>query len=170
VSDFVRDKDAVISCCMIAEAAVFAKEQGLSLFDLLIGIYHEFGFYYESLLSVTKQGKSGSEEIKKMMEKFRNNPPKSINNSEVVMIKDYLLQQQYGISANEIIPIDLPKSDVLQFFTSDGSKITVRPSGTEPKIKFYFGIIAELPDGAHYEEAEQKCKGKIDNIKAGLGL
>ncbi|HNW89844.1 MAG TPA: phospho-sugar mutase [Bacteroidales bacterium] len=170
VSDFVRDKDAVISCSMIAETLVYAQAQGKTLYSLLMEIYKEFGFYYESLLSVTKKGKSGAEEIKQMMEKFRENPPKTINNSEIILIKDYLLQQQYGISTNEIIPIDLPKSDVLQFFTKDGSKITVRPSGTEPKIKFYFGIKTELADSSLYEEAEQKCRQKIDDIKADLGL
>ncbi len=170
VSDFVRDKDAVISCSMIVETLVYAGAQGKTLYSLLMEIYKEFGFYYESLLSVTKKGKSGAEEIKQMMEKFRENPPKTINNSEIILIKDYLLQQQYGISTNEIIPIDLPKSDVLQFFTKDGSKITVRPSGTEPKIKFYFGIKTELADSSLYEEAEQKCRQKIDDIKADLGL
>lgn len=170
VSDFVRDKDAVIACCMIAECLIFAKSNGKTLFEMLMDIYKEYGFYYESLLSVTKKGKSGAEEIKMMMEKFRSNPPKSINNSEVVLIKDYFLQQEYGITTNEIIPIDLPKSDVLQFFTQDGSKITIRPSGTEPKIKFYFGIKTELADSSRYEETETKCKQKIDEIKTALGL
>ncbi len=170
VSDFVRDKDAVISCCMIAEAAVFAKEQGISLYDMLLGIYKEFGFYYESLLSVTKKGKSGAEEIKQMMENFRQNPPQKINDSEVVVIKDYLLQQEYSLSTSAITPIELPKSDVLQFFTKDGSKITVRPSGTEPKIKFYFGIKSSLSNNEHFEEAEQSCREKINKIKSDLGL
>ncbi len=170
VSDFVRDKDAVIACCMIAECLIYAKSNGKTLFEMLMDIYKEYGFYYESLLSVTKKGKSGAEEIKMMMEKFRSNPPKSINNSEVVLIKDYFLQQEYGITTNEIIPIDLPKSDVLQFFTQDGSKITIRPSGTEPKIKFYFGIKTELADSSRYEETETKCKQKIDEIKTALGL
>jgi len=170
VSDFVRDKDAVISCCLIAETAVFAREQGISLFDLLLSIYKEFGFYYESLLSVTKKGKSGADEIKLMMDNYRKNPPLKINNSEVVVIKDYLLQQEYSLPNSAITPIDLPKSDVLQFFTKDGSKITVRPSGTEPKIKFYFGLKTELSDIALFEETEEACKEKINNIKADLGL
>ncbi|HOY32642.1 MAG TPA: phospho-sugar mutase [Bacteroidales bacterium] len=170
VSDFVRDKDAVISCSMIAETLVYAKAQGKTLYSLLMEIYNEFGFYYESLLSVTKKGKSGAEEIKQMMKDFRENPPKTINNSDVILIKDYLLQQQHVISTNEIIPIDLPKSDVLQFFTKDGSKITVRPSGTEPKIKFYFGIKTELADCSLYDEAERQCKEKITAIKSALGL
>jgi phosphoglucomutase len=170
VSDFVRDKDAVISCCMIAETAVFAKEQGISLYELLLSIYKEFGFYYESLLSVTKKGKSGADEIKQMMENFRKNPPLQINNSEVVVIKDYLLQQEFSIPTSAITPIDLPKSDVLQFFTKDGSKITVRPSGTEPKIKFYFGLKTGLNDISLFDETELKCREKINNIKADLGL
>lgn len=170
VSDFVRDKDAVISCCMIAEAAVFAKEQGISLFELLLGIYKEFGFYYESLLSVTKTGKSGADEIKQMMENFRQSPPQKINNSEVVAIKDYLLQEEYSLPTSAITPIDLPKSDVLQFFTKDGSKITVRPSGTEPKIKFYFGLKTGFSDISLFEDTEAACKEKINNIKADLGL
>jgi len=170
VSDFVRDKDAVISCCMIAEAAVFAKEQGISLFDLLLGIYKEFGFYYESLLSITKTGKSGADEIKQMMENFRQNPPQMINNSEVVAVKDYLLQQEYSLTTSAITPIDLPKSDVLQFFTKDSSKITVRPSGTEPKIKFYFGIKCTFGGNEHYDKAEQSCRERINKIKTDLGL
>lgn len=170
VSDFVRDKDAVISCCMIAEAMVYAKDQHKTLFSLLMEIYEEFGFYYESLLSITKKGKSGAEEIKLMMDNFREKPPKAINNYDVISIKDYLLQKEYLLTTNEYIPIDLPKSDVLQFFTKDGSKITIRPSGTEPKIKFYFGIKTELNDVSCYDETEKSCKEKIDNIKADLGL
>lgn len=170
VGDFVRDKDAVISCCMIAETAVFAREQGLSLFDMLLNIYKEFGLYYENLLSITKKGKSGADEIKQMMDNFRSNPPKTINNSKVVLIKDYLLQQETDFSITEIKTIDLPKSDVLQFFTQDGSKITVRPSGTEPKIKFYFGIKTELKDISLFDETEEQSKDRINNIKADLGL
>jgi len=170
VGDFVRDKDAVIACCLIAETMIYAKALGKTLYELLMDIYKEYGFYYESLLSVTKKGKSGAEEIKMMMEKFRSNPPKSINNSEVILIKDYLLQQQYSDITGNLEPINLPKSDVLQFFTEDGSKITVRPSGTEPKIKFYFGIKTQLPDSSLYDETEKKCRHKIDEIITALGL
>ena len=170
VSDFVRDKDAVISCCMIAEAAVYAKEQGITLYKLLLEIYKEFGLYYESLLSITKKGKSGADEIKQMMENFRTNPPKTINNSKVIHVKDYKLQQDINMMNSTVSPIDLPKSDVLQFFTDDGSKITIRPSGTEPKIKFYFGIKSELKTSAEFEKAENLCKEKIEGIKADLAL
>jgi len=170
VSDFVRDKDAVISCCMIAETAIFAKELGMSLYTLLLRIYKEYGLYYESLLSITKKGKSGADEIKHMMEDFRSNPPQTINNSKVTTIKDYKLQKEILMADKSEKPIRLPKSDVLQFFTDDGSKITVRPSGTEPKIKFYFGIRAQLNNVAEFEKIEQQCKDKIESIKADLKL
>ena len=170
VSDFVRDKDAVISCCMIAEAAVYAKEQGITLYKLLLEIYKEFGLYYESLLSITKKGKSGADEIKQMMENFRTNPPKTIDNSKVIVVKDYKLQKNINMLNNTVSPIDLPKSDVLQFFTEDGSKITIRPSGTEPKIKFYFGIKSALKTAAEFEKTENRCKEKIEAIKTDLAL
>jgi phosphoglucomutase len=169
VDDFVRDKDAVISCCLIAEAAVYAREQGISFYELLLKIYKEFGLYYESLLPITKKGISGADEIKQMMNDFRNNPPKTIDGSEVVLIKDYLLQKTVT-ACGETSPIELPKSDVLQFFTADGSKITVRPSGTEPKIKFYFGIKTVINDVLLFDETEQRCKEKINSIKADLSL
>jgi phosphoglucomutase len=170
VGDFVRDKDAVISCCMIAETALYAKEKGLSLYTLLMEIYKEFGMYYESLLSITKKGKSGADEIKQMMENFRFNSPKSINNSKVILIKDYLLLKEINMSDFSVKPINLPKSDVLQFFTEDGSKITVRPSGTEPKIKFYFGIKTQLGNVSDFKRTGKECQKKIERIKVGLAI
>ena len=170
VSDFVRDKDAVISCCMIAETAIYAKERGLSLYSLLLQIYREFGMYYESLLSITKKGKSGADEIKQMMAGFRNNPPQSINHSKLITIKDYQLQKEITMADRSEKAITMPKSDVLQFFTEDGSKITVRPSGTEPKIKFYFGIKAELKNVEDFERTEEACRDKIEKIKLDLAL
>ena len=170
VGDFVRDKDAVSSCCMIAEIAIYAKAQGMTLYSLLLEIYKEFGMYYESLVSITKKGKSGADEIKQMMENLRANPPKVINDSKVTLIKDYKLQKEFNTLYLTTKPIDLPKSDVLQFFTEDGSKITVRPSGTEPKIKFYFGIKAQLNNVADFEKTEQDCKDKIEKIKVALAL
>ncbi len=170
VSDFVRDKDAVISCCMIAETAIYAKERGMTLYSLLLEIYKEFGMYYESLLSITKKGKSGADEIKQMMADFRSNPPQSINHSKVITIKDYQLQKEINMSDRSEKAIKMPQSDVLQFFTEDGSKITVRPSGTEPKIKFYFGIKAELKDVADFEKTEAECRDKIEKIKLDLAL
>lgn len=170
VGDFVRDKDAVISCCLIAEAAVYAKSRGMSFFSWLLNIYGKFGMYYEGLVSVTRKGKSGAEEIKAMMDGFRKQPPVAFDGSPVVMIRDYKLQQEYNIINGARTVIDLPVSDVLQFFTEDGSKITVRPSGTEPKIKFYFGIKTELPLPSDFREKEEVCRQKIARISKGLNL
>ncbi len=160
IGDFVRDKDAVISCCIIAEAAAYAAQQGKTLLGLLKDIYVEFGFYKEKLISVEKKGISGLEEIKKLMENYRENPPQTINGSKVILIKDYLQSSiQHPASS-----IQLPKSDVLQFFLEDGSKISVRPSGTEPKIKYYFGVKAELKDSSQYSEVSNQLDAKIDSI------
>ncbi len=167
--DFIRDKDAVMACALIPETAAWAKENGKSLYDLLIDIYLEFGFYKESLISIVRKGKSGAEEIQQMMDNFRNNPPEKINNSKVITIKDY--QSSVAIKpGGEKEIIDLPKSNVLQFFTEDGSKISVRPSGTEPKIKFYFGVKGKLTDKSEFESVNQKLENKIKNIQKELGI
>ncbi|HEY0898705.1 MAG TPA: phospho-sugar mutase, partial [Sphingobacteriaceae bacterium] len=137
VGELVRDKDAVISCAFIAEMTAFYKDKGSSLFEAMIEMYQQYGFYKEKLVSITKKGKSGAEEIKSMMERFRNNPPATLGGSKVVRLKDYQLQKQTDLADGSITPIDLPKSDVLQFVLEDGSIISARPSGTEPKIKFY---------------------------------
>ncbi len=167
--DFVRDKDAVIACCLIAEMTAFYANQGKSLYQMLLEIYHEYGFYKEDLLSLTKQGKSGAEEIAAMMVNYRNNPPKEIGGQKVVLMKDIQAGIAYHLDKGTQEPIALPKSNVLQFFTADGSKITVRPSGTEPKIKFYFGVIGQLPDVQQYDEAnaalQTKIKGIIEEMK-----
>ena len=162
--DFVRDKDAVIACCLIAEMAAFYANQGKSLYQMLLEIYHEYGFYKEDLLSLTKQGKSGAEEIAAMMVNYRNNPPKEIGGQKVVLMKDIQAGIAYHLDKGTQEPIVLPKSNVLQFFTADGSKITVRPSGTEPKIKFYFGVVGQLPDVAKYDEANAAMQAKIKGI------
>ncbi|HEX2935996.1 MAG TPA: phospho-sugar mutase [Bacteroidales bacterium] len=168
--EFVRDKDAVMSCALIAEAAAWAKDQNLSMYDLLLDIYLKFGFYKESLLSVTKKGKAGAEEIAQMMEAFRKNPPKTLAGSEVIMLKDYQYQKSYNLTDNSSTAIDLPKSNVLQFITKDGSKVSVRPSGTEPKIKFYFGVKEKLNAASEFEVVLQKANNKIDKIIAELNL
>ncbi len=170
VGDFVRDKDAVISCCMIAEMAAWAAEAGKTFYDILIDLYAEYGFYKEDLLSLTKKGKSGAEEIQQMMADYRHQAPTAINGSKVVMIKDYKLQTAKNCINNTIEVIDLPKSNVLQFFTEDGSKITVRPSGTEPKIKFYFGVKDELKSKSDFEAVNQKLEAKIKAIIADMKL
>ncbi len=162
--DFVRDKDAVIACCLIAEMTAFYANQGKSLYQMLLEIYHEYGFYKEDLLSLTKQGKSGAEEIAAMMVNYRNNPPKEIGGQKVVLMKDIQAGIAYHLDKGTQETIALPKSNVLQFFTADGSKITVRPSGTEPKIKFYFGVIGQLPDVQQYDEANAALQTKIKGI------
>ena len=170
IGDFVRDKDAVSACALIAETAAWAADHGKTLFDLLIDIYLEYDFYKEKLISVVRKGKSGAEEIQKIMEKFRNNPPVSINNSEVVSIKDYLIQKEKNLITGEEKQITLPKSNVLQFFLKDGSKISMRPSGTEPKIKFYFSVKEKLDDKNKFDEVNNQLDKKIESIIKSLGI
>ncbi len=170
VSDFVRDKDAVISCSMIAEAAAWVNEQGIGLLELLATIYQEYGYFKEKLVSVVRKGKSGAEEIQQMMTDFRANPPKSLAGSEIVMIKDYQSSVSKNIETGEETVIDLPKSNVLQFFTKDGSKVSVRPSGTEPKIKFYFGVKGELKNKEDFDKVGKELEAKIDRIVQDLNL
>ena len=168
--EFVRDKDAVMACSLIAEAADWAKDQGKMLYDVLLDIYVEFGFYKESLLNITKKGKSGAEEIQAMMAGYRQNPPMVINGSKVVLIKDYKEQVTKDFAKGTTTKLDMSKSDVLQFFTEDGSKISIRPSGTEPKIKFYFGIKEALCCKEKYAEVNQKLDDKLNNIIKSLNL
>jgi phosphoglucomutase len=170
IGDFVRDKDAITSCAMIAEVAAWAANKRKTIFDLLLDIYIEFGFYKESLLSVTKKGKSGAEEIQKMMDDFRSKPPKKINNSEVVSIKDYSKSTELNLKTGKEKKIDLPKSNVLQFFTADGTKISMRPSGTEPKIKFYFGVKDKLKTKGDYDKVNKKLSEKIEAVIKDLKL
>lgn len=144
--DFVRDKDAVIATSLFAEAAAWAAEQGKTLYQVLKDIYREFGLYKEKLVSLTKKGITGTEEIKAMMERLRNTPPTEIAGSKIVEIRDYKKQESKNICNGETAPISLPASDVLQFFTADGTKVSARPSGTEPKIKFYFSVKGEIGD------------------------
>lgn len=168
--DFVRDKDAISSCCMLAETAAWAKEQGLTMYELLIDIYARYGFYLEDLISVTKKGKSGAEEIQKMMDNFRKNPPDEINGLKVVAVKDYKQQIERNLITGKQYPIELPKSDVLQFFLEGGSKITVRPSGTEPKIKFYFGVKSPLSDKSRFQEVNRAMRKRLEGMIDAMGL
>ncbi len=170
IGDFVRDKDAVSACSMIAEIAAWAADQGKTFFDVLVDLYREFGFYKEGLLSVVRKGKSGAEEIQQMMRDYRSNPPKSIDGSEVVCIKDYQLHESTDMRTGKKEHLDLPTSNVLQFFTADGNKVTVRPSGTEPKIKFYFGVKGELKDKADFDAANRALDAKIESIKKSMNL
>ncbi len=170
VGDFVRDKDAVTSCCVFAECAAWAKEKGMSLYELMIDIYLEYGLYKEKLVNVVRKGISGQAEIKSMMENYRNHPPQQIAGTPVVAIKDYLLRKTTDLKTNTQSPIMLPQSDVLQFLLEDGSIISVRPSGTEPKIKFYFSIKKELPDRSKFVETDQWLEKRIGEIIADMGL
>jgi phosphoglucomutase len=170
VGDFVRDKDSVSSCCMIAEMAATCYNEGKTLFDLLADIYRQYGFYKEDLLSITKKGISGKEEINAMMEKFRTNPPKEINGSPVIKINDFKLRKSHDLLKGSESALTLPVSDVLQFFTADGSKITVRPSGTEPKIKFYFGVKEAFGANDDFEQTSERLSAKIQNIIHAMGL
>ncbi len=168
--EFVRDKDAVMSCALIAEATAWAKGNGKSLYDQLIDIYLEYGFYLERLVNIVKKGKSGAEEIRKMMDDLRNAPPETINNSPVMLIHDFQIQTTYDLLSHLRYQITLPKSNVLQFILQDGSKISVRPSGTEPKIKFYFSVKGELKNRANFEKVKGLLEKKIDNIILSLGI
>lgn len=170
IGDFVRDKDAVISCCIIAEIAAWCKENGKSLIDTLYDIYSEFGFYKEFLLSLTKKGISGNQEIENMMKDYRNNPPKTINGKKVTMIKDYLSLKSYNIEKQNEEDILLPKSNVLQFFLEDNTKITVRPSGTEPKIKFYFSVKIPINSKDEISSASNQADITINNIIKEMNL
>ena len=168
--EFVRDKDAVMSCALIAEAAAWAKDQGKSLFDILVDIYCQYGFYKESLVNVVRKGKEGAEEIQKMMEEYRNNPPAEISGSKVAMIHDYLIKKSSDKIKGTVNPISLPTSNVLQFLLEDGTKISVRPSGTEPKIKFYFSVVEKLNNSKDFGKVDQILDVKIEKIKKDMKL
>jgi phosphoglucomutase len=164
IGDLVRDKDAVVSCAFIAEMTAFYKDKGSSLYQAMIEMYVNYGMYKEDLVSITKKGKTGAEEIKAMMEKFRNNPPAKLGGSEVVTLKDYELNKETDIKAGTNKELGFPKSDVLQFITADGSIISARPSGTEPKIKFYCSVNTPLASVADFDETEAKLTEKIKTI------
>ncbi|MFD2871251.1 phospho-sugar mutase [Mucilaginibacter ximonensis] len=170
VGELVRDKDAVVSAAFIAEMTAFYKDKGSSLFEAMIDMYLQYGFYKEKLISITKKGKTGAEEIKAMMEKFRTNPPATLGGSKVVTVKDYERRIETDLSSNTTSPIELPVSDVLQFITADGSIISARPSGTEPKIKFYCSVNGKLASKEDYKQVDAELDAKIDNIIKDLGV
>ena len=168
--DFVRDKDAVSACSLLAEICAYAKDQGKTLYELLMDIYLEYGFSKEFTINVVKPGKSGADEIRAMMEKFRSNPPKEIAGSKVVIAKDYKTLEQ--TDANGVVTkLHMPEtSNVLQWFCEDGTKVSVRPSGTEPKIKFYLEVKGEMKCAGCYERCTKEADEKIEEIKKSLGL
>ncbi len=170
ISDFVRDKDAIASCAMIAEMAAYAKDKEQSLFDFMLEMYDAFGLYKEKLISITKKGKSGAEEIQEMMLNLRNNPPKSLNGSALVKTIDYQSSVEKNLISNATNSINFPASNVLQFFTEDGCKISARPSGTEPKIKFYFSVNKSLSGIENYDQDVAELDQKIDAIIEELNL
>ena len=168
--DFVRDKDAVSACCLIAEIAAWAKDNGKTLYELLKDIYVEYGFSKEKGISVVKPGKSGADEIKQMMVNFRNNPPKEMAGSKIILWKDFQTLKQTDASGN-VTDLDMPDtSNVLQYFTEDGSKVSIRPSGTEPKIKFYIEVKGEMGCRNCYDGANADADEKIKAVMASLGV
>lgn len=162
--DYVRDKDGVASCALIAETAAWAADHGKSLWQLLLDIYAEYGLFREKLVNVVRKGAEGAAEIKSMMEGYRNNPPKEIAGSRVVMVNDYLAQASTDLATGKKTPLLLEKSNVLQFFLADGTKISVRPSGTEPKIKFYFSASTRMDDVSSFERLWKELDQRIDGV------
>jgi len=168
--DFVRDKDAVMSCALIAETAAWARENGKSLYELLLDIYIEFGFYHEELTSTYKTGKEGAELIARMMENFRESPPRKLAGSRVMLVHDYLESSTTDRITGKKTPIELPKSNVLQYITEDHTKVSIRPSGTEPKIKFYFSVKGSLKEKGQYPKARKQMENRIAQVKKELGI
>lgn len=168
--DFVRDKDAVTACSLIAEAAAWTKEHGKSIYETLIDIYIQYGLFHDRMVSITKKGKTGAEEIEQMMVMFRASPPKKIDNSQLVCIKDYMAGTVIDVKSGNVQTTGLPKSNVLQFIFDDETIVTARPSGTEPKIKFYIGVRADLHSAAEYETVVKQLDSKMDKIIAELNI
>ena len=168
VGELVRDKDAVISCAFIAEMTAYYKDKGSSLYEAMLDMYQKYGFYKEKLVSLTMKGKSGAEEIKAMMERFRTNTPASLGGSKVVTLKDYELGKETDVVSGSSKKLDYPKSDVLQFITEDGCIISARPSGTEPKIKFYCSVKTSLANKSEFAIKSKEQDEKIEKIMADL--
>jgi phosphoglucomutase len=170
IGNQIRDKDAISAVALMCEMAAFEKSQGKSLFDKMIELYLQYGFYYETLISITKKGMNGQKEIADMMEGYRNNPPAVINNSTVITLLDYQLQKGTNLQTGATWPISLPKSNVLQFITADGSKISARPSGTEPKIKFYFSVKTTLASKEEFDAKQLDLENRIKGIIKSMQL
>ncbi len=170
IGDKIRDKDGVSAVALLCEMAAYEKEKGRTLYEKIIDMYVQYGFYKEHLISITKKGMDGQQQIAAMMESYRSNPPKSINGSPVVKVLDYELSKHSNLQTGEEWTIDLPKSNVLQFILEDGSSISARPSGTEPKIKFYFSVNTNLDSAADYEKKNKELDEKIKAIIADMKL
>ncbi|MFN4006970.1 MAG: phospho-sugar mutase [Chitinophagaceae bacterium] len=170
IGDKVRDKDSISAVALLCEMAAYEKANGRSLYDKLIDLYIQYGFYWEELISITKKGMNGQQEIAEMMEGYRNNPPAEINGSKVVTLLDYQLQVGKNLLTGESYKLALPKSNVLQFITADGSKISARPSGTEPKIKFYFSVNAPLANKNDFDTVYAQLQARIAGIISSMHL
>jgi phosphoglucomutase len=168
VGDFVRDKDAVSACAFFAAMAANSKEESKSMYDWLIDMYVEFGFYKEHLMNLTKKGQQGEQEIKAMMEKFRNNPPSEIVGRRVVKLLDYKSLEETNLLTGKRTKLDFPVSDVLQFYLDDGTKVSVRPSGTEPKIKFYIAVNTQLSSREKFEQTDKELEERVRAIESYL--
>ena len=169
--DFVRDKDSCGSILLACEIAAWCKAQGSSVFQYMIEIYKDLGLYQEALVNVVRKGREGAEEIKKMMSDFRNNPVKVLAGSKVVLVKDFQEQTAWDLVKDEKAEMtDIPKSNVLIYYTEDGTKVAIRPSGTEPKIKFYFSVKSNISSESEYAGQVDKLNHKIEQIKKDLSL
>jgi len=166
----IRDKDAVSAVCILCEMAAYEKNKERSLYEKLLDLYLKYGYYQEDLISVTKKGMNGQQEIAQMMESFRNNPPKALAGSKVIELLDYQKQSKTDLQTGQNFVINLPKSNVLQFVTEDGSKISARPSGTEPKIKFYFSVNTKLESIEKFAETQQRARAKIQSIISEMNI
>ena len=170
IGDQIRDKDAVSAVAILCEMAAYEKAKGSTLFDKLIELYMQYGFYYENLISITKKGMNGQAAIAKMMEDYRQSPPSNIDGEAVTTLLDYELQIGKNLATGETWKLELPKSNVLQFITANGTKISARPSGTEPKIKFYFSVNTKLKDKASFDTTYQMLQDKIKAIISSMQL
>ncbi len=168
---FVRDKDSISANSLIAECAAWAADKGMSLYDVVVDIYAQYGFSRERGVSVVRPGKTGAEEIVAMMKNFRENPPKELAGSPITCIKDYSDLNCRNLKDGSVTKLDFPTtSNVLQFFTESGDKVSIRPSGTEPKIKFYVEIREDMKDKADYEATVKKAEAHIDQVLKDLGV
>ena len=170
IGDKIRDKEGVSAVALLCEMAAYEKEKGRSLYEKMIDLYVEYGFYKEHLISITKKGMDGQQQIAAMMEAYRNNPPKEINGSAVVMLRDYELQVEKNLLTGEEWKLELPKSNVLQFVLDDMTSISARPSGTEPKIKFYFSVNTQLNNAGEFEQKNKELDEKIKAVIADMKL
>jgi phosphoglucomutase len=169
--EFARDKDSVSAISLMAEIAAWAKDKGLDFMEMLQDIYVKYGFSREEGISVVRPGKTGAEEIVNMMKEFRANPPKQLGGSDITIIKDYASLNATNVPTGEVTKMDMPiTSNVLQYFTADGSKVSIRPSGTEPKIKFYVEVKGQMATKSDYDAAQEAAKAKINLIKKDLGI